>query len=250
LFKKWFRRQCARVPVRNAAAVPVPREAPWTAGIRAARANVVPALMVQLAMLALLLAYYFYPPTTAWLDSLAALKARWGYCYSVVASIAAGALVPEILRILVFQRGKATRTNARNLLFTIPFWSVLALCVDLLYRCQAGWFGNEVTFVVVAKKVLVDQFLFCPLVSGPMTVWFYDFKNRGRLACGVREFFTAAHYRDAVVPVVFATWGVWIPLVSIIYSLPPLLQIPMFALALSLWVVLYTWISEQYRRPD
>jgi len=37
---------------------------------------------------------------------------------------------------------------------------------------------------------------------------------------------------------------VWIPIVVILYSLPPLLQIPLFALALAMWVILYTWISE------
>ena len=51
-----------------------------------------------------------------------------------------------------------------------------------------------------------------------------------------------------IIPILFATWGVWIPLVTIIYSLPSVLQIPLFALALAMWVMLYIWISEQ--RPD
>ena len=46
----------------------------------------------------------------------------------------------------------------------------------------------------------------------------------------------------------FATWGVWIPVVTILYSLPALLQIPLFGLALSMWVMLYTWMSEQRER--
>lgn len=52
-------------------------------------------------------------------------------------------------------------------------------------------------------------------------------------------------YRDAVVPTLFATWGVWIPIVAALYSLPTLLQIPLFSLALTLWVMLFTWMSEQ-----
>ena len=44
------------------------------AGLRAARANVIPALMVQGVMLALVLGYYFYPPTTEFLNRWAALK--------------------------------------------------------------------------------------------------------------------------------------------------------------------------------
>lgn len=225
---------------------PLPlREAPWTAGLRAARANVVPGLIVQSLMLAVLLAYYFYPPTRLWLDQLAAVKSRWGYGYTAVSSMVAGAVVPELLRILVFQRRSVKRENFFNLLFTLPFWCFMGLVVDFFYRCQAGWFGSEASFLVVAKKVVVDQFLYNPLFAAPFTTWLYDWKNRGYRLHAIRQYFTATYYREVVVPTLFATWGVWIPIVSILYSLPSLLQIPLFGLALSLWVMLYTWMSEQ-----
>lgn len=221
------------------------REAPWLAGLRAARANVVPGLIVQALMLAVLLAYYFYPPTRYWLDELAEIKARWSYGYTAVSSIIAGAFVPELLRIFVFQKARIRRLNFVNLMFSIPFWGFMGVVVDFFYRSQAGWFGSEVSFPVVVKKVLVDQFIYNPLFAAPVTAWLYDWKNRGFRVQGIGTFFTARYYRDVVVPTLFATWGVWIPIVTILYSLPSLLQIPLFGLALSLWVILYTWMSEQ-----
>ena len=221
------------------------REAPWMAGIRAARANIAPGLLVQGMMLAVLLGYYYYPPTQDLLNQLAAVKQRWGYGYSAVAAIIAGAVIPEVLRVLVFQHGKLRRTNFSNLVFTVPFWCGMGLVVDLLYRCQAIWFGSEVTFVTVLKKVLVDQFLYNPLFAAPVTAWLYDWKNRGYPRDVLNEFFSGRYYRDVVMPTLFATWGVWIPIVCILYSLPSLLQVPLFALALSLWVILYSWMSEQ-----
>jgi hypothetical protein len=221
------------------------REAPWTAGLRAARANVVPGLMVQGVMLGLLLAYWFYPPTAELLDRLAAVKQRWGYGYSAISAIIAGALVPELLRVVVFQKWRIQRVNFANLLFTIPFWCGMGVVVDAFYRMQAVWFGTEVEFPVIVKKVLVDQFLYNPLFAAPVTAVLYDWKNRGYGWLGLGRFFTARYYRDVVVPVLFATWGVWIPVVSILYSLPSLLQIPLFGLALSMWVMLYTWMSER-----
>lgn len=217
---------------------------PWTAGLRAAKANIVPGLIVQGLMLAMLLAYYFHPPMTDWLNGLALLKKRWGYGYSAVNAITAGALIPELLRIIVFQKARVRRENFANLLFTVLLWCVMGVVVDFFYRCQAGWFGAEVTFFVVFKKVLVDQFVYNTVFAAPVTAWLYDWKNRGYPTHGLGGFFTVAYYRDTVVPTLFATWGVWIPVVSILYSLPPLLQIPLFGLALSLWVMLYTWMSE------
>lgn len=222
-----------------------PRAAPWTSGLRAARANLGPGLIVQALMLSVLVAYYFYPPMRGWLDGLARIKALLGYGYSAVNAIVAGAVIPELLRIFFFQRRKFRRANLSNLLFTAPFWCVMGLAVDYFYRCQAGWFGAEATFAVVTKKVLVDQFLYNPLFACPVTTWLYDWKSRGCRFHGTGVFFTVGYYRDFVVPTLFATWGVWIPVVSILYSLPSLLQIPLFGLALSLWVLLYTWMSEQ-----
>lgn len=215
------------------------------AGLRAARANVVPGLIVQGLMFSVLMAYYFYPPTRGWLDELALIKSRWGYGYAAINSIIAGAIIPELLRVFLFQKGRFQRFNFTNLLFTAPFWGGMGLMVDLFYRCQADWFGDEVTFAVVTKKVLVDQFLYNPLYACPVTTWLYDWKSRGYRFRGTGVFFTVGYYRSFIVPTLFATWGVWIPIMVILYSLPSLLQIPLFGLALSLWVMLYTWMSEQ-----
>jgi hypothetical protein len=196
-------------------------------------------------MLTVVLAYYFYPPTRDALDGLAATKARWGYGYSAVASMIAGALIPEILRVVVFQKARVRQENLANLLFSAPFWGFMGVVVDVLYRAQAVWFGTEVEVQIIAKKVLVDQFIYNPLFAAPVTAWLYDWKNRGFPRQGIGQFFTLGYYREVVVPTLFATWGVWIPIVCMLYALPSLLQIPLFALALSLWVTLYTWMSEQ-----
>ena len=219
------------------------REAPWRAGLRAARANVVPGLMVQAVMVSLLLAYFHHPPTRELLERLAEVKSRWGYSYSALAAIVAGAVVPELLRVFVFQKGKFGRHNFSNLVFTAPFWAGMGMLVDAFYRLQAMWWGDEATVAVVVPQVLLDQFVFSPLLTAPLTTWLYGWKNRGyRWRKGV---FTAGYYRDHIFPTVVAIWGVWIPIVTVLYTLPETLQIPLFSLALSMWVMLYTWMSEE-----
>lgn len=222
-----------------------PREAPWVAGLRAARANVVPGLIVQGLMLSVILAYWFYPPTTVLLDRLALLKERWGYGYSCVTAVIAGAWIPELLRVVVFQKGRMRSQNVSNLVFAMPFWCFMGATVDAFYRAQAGWFGAEAEMGIVIRKVAVDQFVYNPLFAAPFTAVMYDWKNRGYSMENLGGFFTWSYYRNVVVPTLFATWGVWIPMVSMLYSMPSLLQIPLFGLALSMWVILYTWMSER-----
>lgn len=245
----WVRGPLPYPALETPAPSPSPREAPWHAGLRAARANLVPGLCVQALMIATVLAYYHAPATREIFDTLAAWKSRWGYAYSSVSAILAGALIPELLRIVVFQKGRPERRNFGNFVFAAVFWGYSGIQVDALYRLQAFIFGNEADFVTVLKKVLVDQLLYCPLLAAPLSVIAYDWRAHGFRREVLPGFFTRAFYRDSILPTLFANWGVWIPIVAALYSLPSLLQIPLFSLALSLWVILFTWMSEQ-RAPS
>jgi hypothetical protein len=215
-------------------------------GWEAARANLAPALLIQAAMLALLVGYYWSPPVARILNELADYKLRHGLVFVVIAAVAAGALVPELFLIVFFQRGRPTRLNLRNLMFTVPIWAIDGSLVDLLYRSEAAWFGNVVAFPVVLAKICVDQFLYNPFFAAPFGVLTYEWKNSGFSRESLVRGFTWDHYRDKIVPTLLATWAVWIPLMAIIYSLPLVLQFPLFSLALTFWVLLLTYMTNSF----
>ena len=100
-------------------------------------------------------------------------------------------------------------------------------------------------FATVFKKVLVDQFIYNPLFAAPYTVICYELKNQGFRWRRSRHAFTAEFYRTRTIPALCATWTVWIPVTSAIYALPSLLQIPLFALALTFWVLMVAYITSR-----
>src|SRR5438067_12055165 len=219
---------------------------PLTLGWEAARANAVPALIIQAFMLALLIAYYTSYTAEAVLSQLAEFKRSHGILFVILASITAGAVIPELFLIIFFQRCRPTLRNLRNLLFTIPVWGFDGTLVDLLYRGEAAWLGDVVTLPVVAAKICVDQFAYNPFFAAPFGVLTYEWKNSGISMRPVRDLFTWQHSRDTLVPTLLATWAVWIPLMAIIYSLPLALQFPLFGLALSFWVLLLTYMTNRF----
>ena len=219
---------------------------PLMIGWEAAKANAVPALIIQAIMLALLIAFYVSPAAATALEKLAQFKSEHGLTFVIVASITAGALIPELFLILFFQRGCPHRGNLRNLLFTVPVWGFDGSLVDLLYRSEAAWFGDVVTAPVVLAKICVDQFGYNPFFAAPFGVLTYEWKNRGLSMRPVHDLFTWKHYRDKIIPTLVATWAVWIPLMAIIYSLPLALQFPLFGLALSFWVLLLTYMTNRF----
>jgi hypothetical protein len=168
--------------------------------------------------------YYGYPSSHAVFDTVASWKGRYGWAFSALSAILSGALLPELLQALLFRRG-----SLRNLMVTVPFWGVQGLSVDALYRLQGMMFGEVNTLACLTAKVLVDQLLYTPLYAAPVAAWVYTWKDTPqRLA-------EPGFYRHLVVPRLFANWGVWIPTVSCVYSLPALLQIPLFAAVLCFW---------------
>lgn len=215
-------------------------------GWEAAKANAVPAFILQGAMLVVLIAYYVSPTCADFLNRLAHYKEAHGLVFVVIAAVIAGAIVPELFVIVFFQRCRPRRENLRNLAFTIPTWGVDGILVDLMYRLNALWFGDVVTVPVVTAKILVDQLGYNPFIAAPLEVLIYEWKNEGFSWRSVRRALTWDHYRDKIVPTLLATWAVWAPLMAIIYSLPYALQFPLFSIALTFWVLLLTYMTNRF----
>ncbi len=88
---------------------------PFSIGFRAARANLVPGLIIQALMVP-----WCSPITSSSARScfqlLAAAKAQWGYAFSFAAALIAGAVLPSFSRIAV-QRGRFNRADFSELFF-------------------------------------------------------------------------------------------------------------------------------------
>jgi hypothetical protein len=223
---------------------------PFTIGFRAARANLLPGLIIQALMVALVLAYYFFPPSRGCFQFLAEAKARWGYGFSFASAVVAGAVLPVIFKIAVFGGGRVTRADFEDLLFLAVFWGLDGAVLDGFYRLQAMIFGAHADFPIVFKKVLVDQFIYNPLFAAPYTVICYEIKHQGYRWRRSRHVFTVDFYRTRTIPALCATWTIWIPVTSAIYALPSLLQIPLFALALTFWVLMLAYITSRPHTID
>jgi hypothetical protein len=219
---------------------------PLALGWEAARANAIPALILQALMLAILIGYYVSPTVAHALEALADQRRQHGMVFVVGAGVIAGALVPEIFLIIFFQHGKPRRENLRNLAFTVPSWGIDAVIVDCMYRLNTYWFGDVVTPAVLIAKICVDQFGYNPFFAAPAEVLVYEWKNEGVSWASVRRALTWANYRERIVPTLLATWAVWMPLMAIIYSLPLALQFPLFSVALTFWVLLLTYMTNRF----
>jgi hypothetical protein len=211
----------------------------------AVRENAIPGLFLQGLMLGFLALYLWNDGIRHFLERVARLKQESGYAFGIFSYVIAAAILPEVLRILFFQRGRVTGKNLRNFLGAAPMWGAMGLLVDLLYRLQARWFGDGSDFWTILPKVLVDQFLFSPFLSVPIIVGWLDWRDAGFRADALRKIFSMEFVGARMFPIMVAGWCVWIPGVSLVYFMPLPLQLPVAVIIQIFWVLLITTLSER-----
>jgi hypothetical protein len=124
------------------------------------------------------------------------------------------------------------------------FWAVLGLTIDTLYRGQALLFGDQTDAITIIKKVFVDQCIFSVFWSAPFTTLAMYWKEHNFSFQTAKKEFSGKIFTQEIPAVLIALWGVWIPAVAIIYSLPLALQFPLFSIVLCFWSLLVTALNN------
>jgi hypothetical protein len=214
---------------------------------RSLRLNLVPGLLLQGVMIALAGAYFWNPWARNALLNLGLLKEHWGLLFSFVGTSAASTFLPEALRHLLPKSARPAHepTLSSRLLFAIPFWGIIGMQVDLFYRLQFMMFGPSDHLSVIVTKVIVDAFLYCPLLAIPEAVCVFLWRDHEFTHRGFQGWTPLRFYALKIFPVLITNWMVWIPVVSVIYSLPSALGIPLFIIAQAFWVMVFTTLSSR-----
>lgn len=213
----------------------------------AARANMVPGLILQAAAASVLVLYFFVPEAQPGFGWFVEQRLRWGFGYAVVMTAVSGGLIPYLFLVLL---GRVNRISLGEAGFYFLFWAIMGLQVDLLYRAQSLMFGDELAVSVLAKKVAFDQFVFGALWAQPVIVLVYLWKNAGYSLTGLRNAMTRDIFTLQIPTLVISGWIVWFPAAAIIYSLPPALQIPMFTIVQCFWSLLIEVVSTKRARQE
>lgn len=223
----------------------------WAKSLRSLRLNLIPGLFLQGVMISVGIAYFYLPSFHQALMSLASVKEHWGLLFSFAGTSLASSLLPEILRPLLPTSAQTLKEKSltSRLLFALPFWGLIGMQVDLFYRLQFLIFGPSDSIPVIVAKVIVDAFVYCPLLAMPEAVCVFLWRDHNFTHHGFRGWTPSRFYALKIFPVLMANWMVWIPVVSVIYSLPAPLGIPLFIIAQSFWVMVFTTLSGKGTEP-
>jgi len=223
--------------------VALPVHSPWRIGLRAARVNLVPGLILQGATLALLLSYYASPVLREHFLIIEIWKARMGFGLSALSGMLFGGLLPWLFRMCLPSLRPARPMP--ELLFGLVWWGTVNLITDAFYRGQGLVWGEGHGIWVVVAKVATDMLLYTPLWSSPANALAHRWKALGYPLGSPREWIRPGWYRRIVLPNLVPNWVVWIPGVTIVYCLPSLLQLVVANLIGCFWALMCIGIAAE-----
>ncbi len=214
----------------------------------ATRENLLPGLLLQCLMVVFVVLYFNHDGTQRFLGQMADWKRESGFAFAFCSYVFAAALMPELLRIAFFQNLRVSQLNVWNFWTGGLIWGSFGIVVDLFYRLQNVLFGIDHPWHVVAAKILVDQLIFSPFLSTPVTVGALTWRNARFRLSALREIFSREFLFEKLLPIQCAGWCIWLPALGIVYSMSPDLQLPVCIIIQTFWVLIFTTINERKMR--
>jgi len=210
------------------------------------RQNFVPGLALWAVAATLLILYYTSLDAERAFTRLGDAKAKGGFLFSAISTCIFGGVIP-FAAIVARNRSKYRSGwyTLRHGLFYAVYWFYKGVEVDALYRLQNELYGDLVDFETILMKVFTDQFIYNPVWGVVSSIFPYrweevDFSWILFLRSLDKTIFTITYPTT-----LFSVWIVWIPVVSIVYSLPSPLQIPLFNLAICFWVLMLSLLVRK-----
>ena len=218
---------------------------PWKIGLKAARANLIPGLVLQGAAIALLAAYYGIPSVRETLGVVTQWQERYGIAFSLGSYLFFCGLVPYFF--CMAMSALRPKEPGKALVFALVFWGIMGLIVPKFYAFQSFLYGNGTDFRTLTFKVLTDQFGYTTCFASPVVAITHVWKDRGYSWTAIAPLLGKGWFRRLVVPNLVMNWVVWIPSLCVIYSLPPLLQSHVAGLIGGFWVLMCLQIATHTR---
>jgi len=202
------------------------------------RINLIAGLVIWLVGVSVCYAYWNIEEAKSFFFRIAEAKKEYGYLYSACATAVFGGVIPFLFLLCTAQ---IERTRIlKTFFFFLFFWAYKGVEVDAFYRLQTLLVGGQSSFWTVFTKVVIDQFVYCIIWSAPLTAIFYGWKDAHFSWKQVEVLKKKERMIGECFFLLISTWIIWTPAVSIVYSMPSDLQIPLFNLTLCFFVLVIT----------
>jgi hypothetical protein len=221
---------------------------PWIIGLKAARANLLPGLILQGVAFALLASYYLLPAVTRALDEVSVWQMRYVVPLSFASYLFFCGIVPYLFCLAL--PSLRPKEPGKALLFALGVWSFAGLILPQFYAFQTYLYGSAADVRTLTLKIITDQCGYTAFFASPYIAITHLWKDRGYRWSAIAPLLGRGWYRRLVIPNLVMNWVIWIPSLLVIYSLPASLQSHVAGLIGGFWALMSLQIAAHTQRTD
>ena len=214
---------------------------PWQIGVRAARANLIPGLVLQIAAGVFVVAYYRSAAFHDLLQHVADEQNRYGIVFTMLTRVVFNGIVPAAFCALV--PGLRVRRPGAALLFGMAWWGFMGANTHVFYALQARLWGADASPATVLLKTATDMLVYSPFYASPIVAVAHLWQDQNYSFSATRLQLGSGWYRRVVLPNQVPGWTFWAPCLLVLYALPTALQMPMSALLGCFWSLMCLQIA-------
>jgi hypothetical protein len=174
-------------------------------------------------------------------------KDRGGLWFAVIVSIVSGAVVPELAKMAVGDR-RWSVARWCDLAHTSLMFAANGIVLDMFYAMLTAVVGSDRGWTTVARKMVLDAFVYTPFVSLPILVLLTVLREERWSPRRLLGRLSSELISDRMVPILIPCWIYWIPLQACIYSLPLNLQFPFAMTCGSAWSLVLIFVTKRMDR--
>ena len=206
--------------------------------------------VLLVAMSAMVAIYYCWPAGAAVLSRYAAWQHAGGLFRTGLVAGFAGGILSELSVIYICDGGRWNAAHLENMVFRFVVFSLGGLVVYKFYEWQAFWFGDGLSWRVLLPKVLVDQFMFSVFWSTTYQTLIFRWHALRYSGSRLWSELDGRFVVERMLPVLVTNWMFWIPGVTLVYSMPLILQMPLNIFATAIWSLLLAGLAKSTRAPE
>lgn len=206
--------------------------------------NIIPGIVLLVVEAAIVICYYKCPPCSPVYAWITRFKDRWGILYSALATMVFGAVLPFFIGLFTGEIPHKPFLALATLGLLLVQWAGIGAITDRLYWVQGQLWGTDFSFKTVAIKVVCDQFIYTPCCGVWVVFWPFHWRNSGFSFSRCCSSLSLYFLWTTIAPMLITIWSIWIPSNSVIYSLPPALQVPAFTVVLCFANLILLFVSR------
>jgi len=190
-------------------------------GINTVRELWLPFLLIQICGVGVVIGYFNVESFKVFCDQIAQVKSNWGLIFAATTMPVACGIVPELLKYALGIDRKLDAPRFKKIAFAMAVFSLGGMYVDTFYNWLNSALGDSREVFVVASKVAIDQFVYSPTIGAGWIVLAFTFREVGFNVRALMNRVGLRWYMTDVMPTLMLVWAYWIPMTSLMYTLPP-----------------------------